>query len=108
MFEITKLKEKIEILEAKVEGLSIALQDCNAACSKDKGTTFTFQERTRTASDLVRRPVNPKTCLEARENDPTLKSGMYWIDPDGQQGDSAIYVYCNMTSGNGLLIDFHI
>ena len=41
-----------------------------------------------------------RTCLEMREADPSLNSGMYWIDPDGQGvGDGAIYVYCDMTSG---------
>lgn len=41
-----------------------------------------------------------RTCLEIRETDPSLDSGMYWIDPDGQGvGDGAIYVFCDMTSG---------
>ena len=31
---------------------------------------------------------DPKTCLEARTADPSLESGMFWIDPDGQsRGD---------------------
>jgi hypothetical protein len=31
---------------------------------------------------------------------PSLQSGMHWIDPDGQGvGDNPIYVYCDMTSG---------
>ena len=43
---------------------------------------------------------DPKTCLEARTADPSLESGMFWIDPDGQsRGDDPIYVYCNMTTG---------
>ncbi len=42
----------------------------------------------------------PRTCREARLADPTLTSGMHWIDPDGQGvGDDPIYVYCNMTTG---------
>lgn len=42
----------------------------------------------------------PRTCREARAADPSLSSGMYWIDPDGQGvGDGPIYVYCDMTSG---------
>ena len=41
-----------------------------------------------------------RTCLEIRETDPSLDSGMYWIDPDGQGvGDGAIYVFCDMTLG---------
>ncbi|XP_032780852.2 uncharacterized protein LOC116919081 [Daphnia magna] len=42
----------------------------------------------------------PRTCLEAHLIDPSLSSGKYWIDPDGQGvGDAPIYVYCDMTSG---------
>lgn len=42
----------------------------------------------------------PRTCHEARNTDPTLVSGLHWIDPDGTNvGDSPIQVYCDMTSG---------
>ena len=42
----------------------------------------------------------PRTCRELRASDPTLTSGMHWIDPDGQAvGDDPIYVYCNMATG---------
>jgi hypothetical protein len=42
----------------------------------------------------------PRTCKELRAADPSLPSGMHWIDPDGQSvGDDPIYVYCDMTSG---------
>jgi hypothetical protein len=43
----------------------------------------------------------PRTCREARAANPSLSSGMYWIDPDGQGvGDDPIYVYCDMAKGN--------
>jgi hypothetical protein len=42
----------------------------------------------------------PRTCRELHASDPSLPSGMHWIDPDGQGvGDDPIYVYCDMTSG---------
>lgn len=42
-----------------------------------------------------------RTCDESRAADPSLTSGMHWIDPDGQGiGDNPIYVYCNMTTGD--------
>ena len=45
----------------------------------------------------------PRTCRELRAADPTLTSGMHWIDPDGQGiGDDPILVYCDMTKGNRL------
>ena len=42
----------------------------------------------------------PRTCRELRAANPSLASGMQWIDPDGQGiGDDPIYVYCDMSSG---------
>ena len=44
-----------------------------------------------------------RTCHEARAANPSLPSGLYWIDPDGQGvGDDPINVFCDMTSGEGL------
>ncbi|KAK4004506.1 hypothetical protein OUZ56_006240 [Daphnia magna] len=52
------------------------------------------------ARQLSGRSGIPRTCLEAHLIDPSLSSGKYWIDPDGQGvGDAPIYVYCDMTSG---------
>lgn len=52
------------------------------------------------ASLPVLKDAVPRTCREARAAAPSLSSGMYWIDPDGQGvGDGPIYVYCDMTSG---------
>lgn len=42
----------------------------------------------------------PRACREAHLADPSLTSGMHWIDPDGQfVSDDPIYVYCDMDSG---------
>ena len=44
--------------------------------------------------------IMSRTCREVRDGDPSLTSGMYWIDPDGQGiGDGPIYVYCAMATG---------
>ena len=41
-----------------------------------------------------------RTCRELRASDPSLTSGMHWIDPDGQGvGDDPIFVYCDMAKG---------
>ena len=59
----------------------------------------------RTVNLLVERQVNQRnaisrTCKELNQADPSLNSGMYWIDPDGQGiGDDPIYVHCDMTTG---------
>ena len=50
----------------------------------------------------------PRTCRELRASDPTLTSGMHWIDPDGQGvGDDPIYVYCNMATGK-LIVETYL
>ena len=42
----------------------------------------------------------PRTCRELQATNPSLPSGMHWIDPDGQGvGGDPIYVFCNMASG---------
>ena len=48
----------------------------------------------------------PRTCREFRTANPSIASGMQWIDPDGQGiGDDPIYVYCDMLTGK--LRHFH-
>jgi hypothetical protein len=54
-----------------------------------------------TTSQLSVKNSMSRTCREAWAADPSLNSGMYWIDPDGQGvGDNPIYVYCDMAKGN--------
>jgi hypothetical protein len=88
------LESKVVLLEEKVqhqESLLIALQNQKpnsnksvSAISQPSGKVYVL-----------------RTCRETRAADPSLGSGMYWIDPDGQGvGDDPIYVYCNMASGS--------
>jgi len=50
-----------------------------------------------------------RTCRELRAADPTLTSGMYWIDPDGQGvGEDPINVYCDMATGRKGNMQFNI
>jgi hypothetical protein len=47
----------------------------------------------------------PRTCREFRAVNPSLASGMQFIDPDGQGiGDDPIFVYCDMSSGKYFVI----
>ena len=47
---------------------------------------------------LLQNGIQYKTCAEMRKANPFLKSGMFWIDPDGHGiGDDPIRVYCDMT-----------
>lgn len=46
-----------------------------------------------------------KTCREIQLADPSLPSGLYWIDPDGQGvGDDPIQVHCDMVTGKVITI----
>jgi hypothetical protein len=83
-----QLEEKVIRLESKVQRLElvIALRE-NTVASKR-------------VDPLTGRSSIPRTCREARLADPSLNSGMHWIDPDGQGvGDDPIYVHCDMTTG---------
>ncbi len=47
----------------------------------------------------------PRTCQELRAANPSLPSGMQFIDPDGQGiGDDPIYVFCDMSTGKYFVI----
>ncbi len=51
-------------------------------------------------TSVASRGVIPRSCHEARLADPSLSTGVYWIDPDGQGvGDDPIQVNCDMSSG---------
>lgn len=52
------------------------------------------------ATDFVRR-----SCQEILSFNPTLPSGLYWIDPDGQGvGDAPLVVHCDMATGSSFSI----
>ncbi|KAK4011384.1 hypothetical protein OUZ56_020498 [Daphnia magna] len=74
------MNQNYKILEEKVAKLELALHVANQSAGKN--SIF-------------------RTCRETRVADPSLSSGMYWIDPDGQGiGDDPIYVFCNMATGS--------
>lgn len=74
---------KIERLEAKI-GAQEQLIRSNK-CNRREGESKVFM---------------PRTCHEARNADPSLASGLHWIDPDGVNvGDGPIQVYCDMLTG---------
>lgn len=90
------------MLELKVQEQEVFLRDCNTcSCKARESDKVGSTEKTDESEIMVRKGTpDPKTCLEARTADPSLESGMFWIDPDGQsRGDDPIYVYCNMTTG---------
>lgn len=101
--EVGKMKEKLEFLEARVKEQDSMLRNCNVCSGQVKKfeTGMAFDSNVASAKSIRKTTtLYPKTCLEAHTDDPSLESGMFWIDPDGQnRGDDPIYVYCNMTIG---------
>lgn len=48
--------------------------------------------------ESTKSPYNARTCHELMSSDPTLTSGMYFVDPDGWNvGDIPIYVHCSQS-----------
>ena len=89
-------KFKNNLQEEKVTQLELALIN-----EQRINTKFSPLKLNEISSKTTARSGIPRTCREAHLADPSLTSGMHWIDPDGQAvGDDPIYVYCDMTSGN--------
>ena len=90
--KITELVEKVELQDSQIIALQNELKNVTKLVVNNVDV-------------IDRKPVgnNPvfRTCHEINEANPSLGSGIHWIDPDGKGiGDDAISVYCNMTSGN--------
>ncbi len=118
-----KMKEVLAEKDARLEALELKVQEQGLKVIRLEETVqhqeqliFALQNQTplkssaefissslATANDQQsagRSSLFPRTCREARAIDPSLGSGMHWIDPDGQgTGDEPIYVYCDMNKG---------
>ncbi len=87
-----QLKDKNQQLEEKVIRLESKVQQLESANA--------LRGNIKSVDSLTGRSAISRTCREARLADPSLDSGMHWIDPDGQGvGDYPIYVHCDMTTG---------
>ena len=92
------LEAKVKRLEANVTQLltKVGVQESLLFAMKSEGQIGVQSEDQQPHQVAIHR-----TCHEAREANPSLASGMYWIDPDGQGvGDDPINVVCDMASGN--------
>ena len=89
---------RLEELELKVTRLEEII---NSQKEKEK-IVSAIDERS------VGRSVSfPRTCRELHAADPSLTSGMHWIDPDGQGvGDDPIYVYCDLVTGKSIKLSY--
>ena len=98
-----QLEGKVTELEIKVkeqETILTSLLQANELPTSSVGGSKLFLNKRQTSIQSNEKSGIPRTCQELRAANPSLPSGMQWIDPDGQGiGDYPIYVYCNMTTG---------
>jgi hypothetical protein len=93
---VKQVEEKNVQLEVKIQDQERRLTSLLEVSTDSK----LFQNNNKIAIRSTGRSGIPRTCRELRAIDPSLSSGMHWIDPDGEGvGDDPIYVYCDMTSG---------
>jgi hypothetical protein len=93
---VKQVEEKNVQLEVKIQDQERILNSLLEVSTDSK----LFQNNNKIAIRSTGKNGIPRTCKELRAIDPSLSSGMHWIDPDGQGvGDNPIYVYCDMTSG---------
>jgi hypothetical protein len=104
-----KMEEKVTQLETRNGQLETKVKDQEKMLTQLKASELAISvtglksilNNVENAIESTGRSGIPRTCKELRAIDPSLSSGMHWIDPDGQGvGDDPIYVYCDMTSGN--------
>ena len=92
------MAEKLVKLEEVVEQQGVLLK-----ILQDERKPLARNHRNENVEVAVWKSAIQRTCRETKAADPSLSSGMYWIDPDGQGiGDDPIYVYCDMTTGKCL------
>lgn len=101
----TKWEAKVTQLETKVTRLEAIVKNQESfinSFGNEKQTNLksSLSNRPHPESQLAGKSAIFRTCDESRSANPSLSSGMQWIDPDGQGiGDDPIYVYCDMTTG---------
>ncbi|EFX80888.1 hypothetical protein DAPPUDRAFT_224393 [Daphnia pulex] len=93
--EVVKLKTKVELLETKVAEQAFLLKECKLSSDKKYENKMPL-DYNREKVDYSLLPVRkqcqtPKTCLEALTADPSLESGMFFIDPDGHGSSSVLH-----------------
>lgn len=90
-------KARLESLEHRFQQLETLLK---AVQLSDKFTDVSSSSKALVDQPATKASKVYRTCHETRASDPSLPTGMYFIDPDGQDiGDNPIYVHCDMATG---------
>jgi hypothetical protein len=93
---VTRLEAKVQEQETI---LNFLLQENELPISSTVSKSIASNYRQNVIQSNGRSGI-PRTCRELRAANPSLASGMQWIDPDGQGiGDDPIYVFCDMSTG---------
>ena len=96
---LEKLEVKVTRLEETVQQQGLLIKELQNERQLSKISEF-MASKSAINDQAGKSVMFPRTCRELRAADPSLSSGMHWIDPDGQGvGDDPIYVYCDMTKG---------
>ena len=98
--KVTQLEARNRQLEIKVHEQETILTSLLLETKKCKSATGSKSNLNNLETAIQSKSGTPRTCRELQAADPSLSSGMQWIDPDGEGvGDSPIYVYCDMSTG---------
>ena len=94
---MTRLEAKVQEQETIINFLLQATDELPVSSTGSK--SFAANNRQNIIQSSGKSGI-PRTCREFRAANPSIASGMQWIDPDGQGiGDDPIYVYCDMSTG---------
>ena len=98
---VTQLEETVKRQELRLHNLTEQLAATEEQVMLPVVSLLKSVESSPSEDNSIRQMnVIHRTCHEAHAADSSLKSGMYWIDPDGHGiGDDPIHVHCNMTTG---------
>jgi hypothetical protein len=94
---VTRLEAKVQEQETTLNFLLEANDELQISPSGSRLISANYRQNVIQSNG---RSGIPRTCRELRATNPSLASGMQWIDPDGQGiGDDPIYVFCDMSTG---------
>jgi hypothetical protein len=92
----TRLEAKVQVQE-KILNFLLQANELPISPTGSKSIAANYRQNVIQSSG---NSGTPRTCRELRAANPSLASGMQWIDPDGQGiGDDPIFVYCDMSTG---------